>query len=59
MSVWLFIVLLLFVFLWERAKPAIRTTGASFPAPTPDTPFQGTFKTSLCTLRLFLTARSP
>ena len=31
--------------------PAIRTAGASIPAPTPDTPFQGTFKTSLCTLR--------
>ena len=31
--------------------PAIRTARASIPAPTPDTPFQGTFKTSLCTLR--------
>ena len=39
--------------------PAIRTEGANRPAPTPDTPFQGTFKTSLCTLRLFPTARSP
>ena len=31
--------------------PAIQTAGASVPAPPPDTPFQGTFKTSLCTLR--------
>ena len=39
--------------------PAILKGYASMPAPTPDTPFQGTFKTSLCTLRLFPTARSP
>ena len=39
--------------------PAIRTRSASVPAATPDTPFQGTFKTSLCTLRLFPKARSP
>ena len=39
--------------------PAIRTAIANMPAPSPDTPFQGTFKTSLCTLRLFPTARSP
>ena len=39
--------------------PAIRNVVASMPAPTPDTPFQGTFKTSMCTLRLFPTARSP
>ena len=31
--------------------PAIRTAYASIPATTPDTPFQGTFATSLCTLR--------
>ena len=31
--------------------PAIRTAIANMPAPSPDTPFQGTFKTSLCTLR--------
>jgi hypothetical protein len=39
--------------------PAILKVCASMPAPAPDTPFQGTFKTSLCTLRLFPTARSP
>ena len=39
--------------------PAIRTARASVPAPTPDTPFQGTFKTSLCTISLFPTARIP
>ena len=52
-------ILLPFVTKWERAMPAIRIAGANIPASTPDTPFQGTFKTSLCTLRLFPTARSP
>ena len=31
--------------------PAILKVSTSMSAPTPDTPFQGTFKTSLCTLR--------
>ena len=39
--------------------PAIVKVYAGMPAPTPDTPCQGTVKTSLCTLRLFPTARSP
>ena len=31
--------------------PAILTESANMSAPSPDTRFQGTFKTSLCTLR--------
>ena len=39
--------------------PAIRKERTKMLAPTPVIPFQRTFKTSLCTLRLFPTARSP
>ena len=31
--------------------PAILKAWSGIPAPTPDTPFQGTFKTTQCTLR--------